>query len=208
MPCRLSCAGRPAVRWRSWLNSLAIALLMAMCGQSPPAPAGAAGSEKDGTAPPKQSPATMARVESDSLKLSVEVPPGWRIERRGNALTLFSEAPSTAVIEMDFYQPRNEAQYDDWTAWVKKTLPLVSSERTLRRRRATVIDGHKAIRLDTREKGASGRGRRIILETWIARPSAEAPTTGEVFVVLLQGPDNPAFVQAYDRVLASLRLQR
>jgi len=141
--------------------------------------------------------------EREFLNISVEVPAGWKAIRHPSAISLHPE-PWLASIDLGYYEPHNDCQYSDWTAWTRRKLRRLAQGATIRRRRSLVVDGHRALQLEWVEGGQPWR---TIVETWIARPEPEAPKTGEVFVVLLDGADGPSRA-AYARVLASLRFLR
>jgi len=192
--------------WPSSLSSaalVALALGALVCARPRSSANAGAATAPDATAPAR--PAQRQRIEDRSLlKVSFEVPAGWRADQRPGDVSLFSQSPAGAVIDLAYYRPRNQAQYDRWTRWTKEKLARLSASATIRRRQALLIDGCHALQLDWVAKGPGAPASQIV-ETWIARPFTEAPNTGEVFVVILEGAEAPAARAAYNQLLASLR---
>lgn len=154
-----------------------------------------------------QTPATegRARIEDkEQLKVRLEAPSGWKPHQAPTVVTLFGQTPPGPVISVAYYQPHREAQYQSWTRWTQEKLRGLSATTRIRHRHTLVVAGQKAIQFEWVQK-ARGTPDKQILETWIARPDAQLPGAGEVFVVMLEGADAPGARAAYARLLESLR---
>jgi hypothetical protein len=149
------------------------------------------------------------RVRVEALAVEVEAPQGWQDFVRGPFLRLSPGKPSPTTIALSLFEPAREASYQGWSSWTRRRVAEMKATFKVRRQKALKVDGHQALRLDMVVPPAAGDGGaiEILVETWIAVPSARQPDAGRVIMLTFEsaGPDTAADLQVYERVLASLR---
>jgi hypothetical protein len=148
--------------------------------------------------------AESKRIEDRAfLNVSFDAPAGWTVSQRSSVVNLLAPSPTHTTISVGYYEPHNSAGYQSWPRWIADRIGSVSRNGTVRLRRKLMVGGLPAVQFEWTEKGPmEGEWN---LETNIARPEPSNPRTGEVFVVFMDGSQQPGARQVYDRLLASMR---
>ena len=148
------------------------------------------------------------RYSQDGLEM--DLPGDWQpvAERYDPWSRTFRSAATGGEIDFIVWLPLNARSYlGSFEGFVKEHLPNIEGRRDVKRLR---VGGLEAIRYSKRHFSVY-RGERVALEdreTWIGVPDGENRGTVVRFVMTV-GPSEPgreAILQAYDKMLASMRI--